>query len=238
MSTTQHDPASARSGGPEQAGEPSEEELRAAYEAELSRITAVDMIAQAAVSLLNIGARRLGPPPGRRGRRRRARQRDLEQVRDAIDGARALLEILERRIPQELGPLRDALSQLQMAYAREVGAAAPGVPQAAAGEQPAPGAPPQAPAAEDAPGGRSRGRRSPAAGSGCPAAELDRAAGGRVQGVCAATGCRRARHLAGRHDRLPARLRRVERSPRAIRPTNVRATILARHANQTAEDFC
>ncbi|HXN38733.1 MAG TPA: hypothetical protein VN892_11905, partial [Solirubrobacteraceae bacterium] len=44
-------------------------------------------------------------------------------VRDAIDGVRALMGILERRIAGELGPLRDALSQLQMAYAREVQAA-------------------------------------------------------------------------------------------------------------------
>ena len=45
--------------------EPSEEELRAAYEAELSRSRPTDMIAQAAVSLLNIGARRLGLPAER-----------------------------------------------------------------------------------------------------------------------------------------------------------------------------
>jgi hypothetical protein len=96
-------------------GQPSEEDrLRAAYEAELSRITSADMILQAAVSLLNLGGRRLGLVPGAEG------ERDLEQVRDAVDGARALLGILERSAPaQELRPLRDALSQLQMAYARE-----------------------------------------------------------------------------------------------------------------------
>ena len=49
--------------------QPSEEELRAAYEAELSRITSADMMLQAAVSLLNIGSFRLAPP--RRGRARR-----------------------------------------------------------------------------------------------------------------------------------------------------------------------
>lgn len=141
-------------------GEPSEEELRAAYEAELSRITTTDMIAQAAVSLLNLGARRLGPPPGAGGQSGDAGAgaagaaqdggRDLEQARDAIDAARALLGILERTIPQELRPLRDALSQLQMAYAREIqtgggeskpapgadGAVAPQDAPADAGEQP------------------------------------------------------------------------------------------------------
>jgi len=115
--------------------QPSEEELRAAYEAELNRITSTDMIAQAVVSLLNIGARRLGgvAEPGAPEGAAAGSGRDLDQVRDAIDAVRALLDILERSIPgQELRSLRDALSQLQMAYAREVqasgqpGGAAPG----------------------------------------------------------------------------------------------------------------
>jgi len=111
-------------GGPGPAGpgaQPSEEELRAAYEAELARITSTDMILQAAVSLLNVGSYRLMPAPaGAQAGAPPGSGRDLEQVRDAIDGVRALLEILERRVPSEVRPLRDALSQLQMAYAREV----------------------------------------------------------------------------------------------------------------------
>jgi hypothetical protein len=138
---------------------PSEEELRAAYEQELSRITATDMMAQAAVSLLNVGALRLGAPgSGEQGAA--GPERDLEQARDAIDGARALVGILERRIPQELGPIRAALSQLQMAYAREVqtgagesqpppaGAEASGIP-AGADTQGGGGAPGQPPAQDE-----------------------------------------------------------------------------------------
>ena len=122
-------------------GEPSEEELRAAYEAELSRISTTDMMAQAAVSLLNLGARRMAPLPDA-GDPAGEAQRDLEQARDAIDGVKALLDILERRIPQELGPLRDALSRLQLAYARELQLGASGQPQsAAAQEQSGPSAP-------------------------------------------------------------------------------------------------
>jgi hypothetical protein len=135
------------------AGELSEEELRAAYEAELSRITTTDMMAQSAVSLLNIGATRLAPA-GDDGQDPNAPQRDLEQARDAIDGVKALLEILQRRIPQELGPLRDALSRLQMAYAQEM-QSAPGTPAStgAAGPssspaQPSPGQQPPAPPAQ------------------------------------------------------------------------------------------
>lgn len=126
--------AHTEAGAPTEAGaEPTEQELRAAYEAELSRISSADVMLQATVSLLNIGGMRLGlaSPEGT------GPERDLDQVRDAIDGVRALLPLLERKAPQELRPLRDALSQLQMAFARETGtsasAAAP-QPDAAPGQ--------------------------------------------------------------------------------------------------------
>jgi hypothetical protein len=141
-------PAAGAGGG----AEPSEEELRAAYEAELSRLTTTDVMAQAVVSLLNLGARRLAPAAGAQagGGEAAHPERDLEQARDAIDAVRALLEIVERRIPsRELGPLRDALSRLQMAYAQEV---APGAPL--------PGTQPGAPA----PGGPAGSGGSPGAG--------------------------------------------------------------------------
>ena len=130
-------------------GEPTEEEMRAAYEAELSRITTTDLIAQATISILNLGARKLGPPgegaPGEgapgEGPPEGAGGQDLEQVRDAIDAVRGMLEILERRIPEELPPLRDALSRLQMAYAQEIQrpAAAASAPTGAAGSASASG---------------------------------------------------------------------------------------------------
>jgi hypothetical protein len=142
-------------------GEPSEQELRAAYEAELRSISSADMMLQAAVSLLNVGGYRLGlgSAPGTPA----AADRDLEQVRDAIDGVRALVGILERRIPQELGPLRDALSQLQIAYAREAqtsGATA----QPAAGDTQQRGASPEAAqtgGATPAEGGQKRPEEQP-----------------------------------------------------------------------------
>jgi hypothetical protein len=117
-------------------GAPSEEELRAAYERELSRMTSADVIAQAIVSLLNVAALRLRGPSEEGGS-----GRDLDQVRDAIDGAGALLSILERTLPGEVRPLRDALSQLQLAYAAEVRGAGPepavsgATPPAGDGEQ-------------------------------------------------------------------------------------------------------
>lgn len=106
----------------EQQPQPSEDEMRAAYEAELNRITSAEMIIQTAVSLINIAGRRLGLAPSAASDDQSAApgsERDLEQVRDAIDGASALMPILERRMPGELGPLRDAIAQLQVAYTRE-----------------------------------------------------------------------------------------------------------------------
>jgi hypothetical protein len=124
--SSQPGPESSAAGGQQRGGEPSEEELRAAYEAELSRVTCAEVMLQTAVSLLNLGGRRLGPAggPAAEAQPPAAGPRDLEQVRDAIDGVRALLDVLERRLPNELGQLRDALAQLQVAYAREVQAGA------------------------------------------------------------------------------------------------------------------
>jgi hypothetical protein len=106
---------------------PTEDELRAAYEAELARLDATDVIAQALVSLMNLGAVRLSPPGDQPA--------DVEQARDAIDAARALLPLLERRRPQEAQQLKAPLSQLQMAYVRAAPPAEPGEPPV--GEPPA-----------------------------------------------------------------------------------------------------
>lgn len=108
--------------------QPSEAELRAALEEQLRHITAFDVIAQTAISLVNLAGRRLGLSEDTRN------ERDLNQVRDAIDATRALLPVLERDLQgPSLAPLRDALSGLQMEYARLVQAAAnePAEPQSA-----------------------------------------------------------------------------------------------------------
>ena len=98
----------------------SEEELRARLEEELRRITVRDVLLQTVVSLINLGGQRLGFGEGG------AQVRDLDQVRLAIESVRALLPLLEERDPEQVRPVRDALSQLQMAYAREVGGDEPG----------------------------------------------------------------------------------------------------------------
>lgn len=113
--------------------QPTEAELRA-YEEELSRITTSQLVVQATASLLNVGGRRLGLGEGAE------HERDLDQVRDAIDAVMGLLPILERRMGQaEARPLRDALAQLQMAYARLAQAEPAGGAQAGAASQTAGG---------------------------------------------------------------------------------------------------
>jgi hypothetical protein len=98
-----------------QPGQPTEEELRAALEEEMRRVTVDDILLQSAVSMVNLGGRKAGLAPGTEG------ERDLGQVQAAIDGVSALLPVLDKRGREEVGPIREALSQLQMAYAQLAG---------------------------------------------------------------------------------------------------------------------
>jgi hypothetical protein len=93
-----------------------EEQLKA-LDAELERIHVDDVILQTIVSLINLGARKgaVGAPP------EAGLTPDNEQLRIAIDAARALVAVVEPRHADQLAPFRDALSQLQMHYARAVG---------------------------------------------------------------------------------------------------------------------
>jgi hypothetical protein len=108
----------------------SEEEIRA-IEAEMEKLTVDDVLLQTVVTLINLGARKAGlaAPPGEQ-----EAKRDLEQTRQAIEGARALLPLLESRHAQEIAPLKDALSRLQMAFVQLSG----GQPPAPA-DEPKPG---------------------------------------------------------------------------------------------------
>jgi hypothetical protein len=87
--------------------QPSEDEIRA-LEAELEKLTVDDVLLQTIVTLLNLGARKAGLAEGSTA--------DLPQVKQAIEAARALLPLLEPAHGEQLGPVRDALSRLQMAY--------------------------------------------------------------------------------------------------------------------------
>ena len=114
----------------EQGRQPTEEELRAAYEAELKRIRVEDLILQTVVSLINLGGRKAGLAPGTED------ERDPEQVRQAIEAVRVLLPQVEGLLGPDAARIRDALSQLQLAYARfgAAGAARGPAPDAGTGD--------------------------------------------------------------------------------------------------------
>ena len=90
-----------------------EEQLRAQLEEEMKRITVDDLLVQSVVSLVNLAGRRAGLAPGTED------ERDLAQVKTAIEAVSSLLPLLERENAEAVRPIRDALAQLQMAYARE-----------------------------------------------------------------------------------------------------------------------
>ena len=112
--------------------QPSDEELRARLEEELKKITVEDILLQTVVTLVNLGGQRLGLTEETRD------ARDLAQARVAIEAVRALMPLIEER-GDMIQPLRDALSQLQLAYAREAQEAPPEKPEQASE------APPQRP---------------------------------------------------------------------------------------------
>jgi hypothetical protein len=131
--------------GPGDPGEPgltegdleglSQEELRAAYEAELARIRVEDILIQTVVSLLNLAARKAGLTGGDE------EEPDFEQVRQAVDGTKALLPLVEPMLGPDAKQVRDALSQLQLAYARS--GATPPAGTGAGGPQPSEPPPPK-----------------------------------------------------------------------------------------------
>ena len=88
--------------------QPSEEELRAALEEQMRQITVQDVLLQTVVTLVNLAGRRLTVEG----------EKDVEQAKLGIEAARALLPLCPQ---DQVGPIKDALSQLQMLYAREAG---------------------------------------------------------------------------------------------------------------------
>ncbi len=97
------------------AEQPSEEEMRAAYEAQLKQIRVEDLVVETVVSLLNLGGRRAGLAPGTED------ERDPQQVAVAIEAVRGLLPLVEPLLGENADQLRQALSQLQLAFVQMTG---------------------------------------------------------------------------------------------------------------------
>jgi hypothetical protein len=115
----------------QQPREPTEDELRAAYEQQLKEIKVDDVLVQTVLSLINLGSLRAGVVPGNEG------EADPQQLRQAIDAVRALLPQVEPLLGPDARQIRDAVSRLQMEYARMAGAGGAAGPEG----QPAPAAP-------------------------------------------------------------------------------------------------
>ena len=115
----------------EAGGQPSEEELRAQIEEQVRNLRVEDLILQSAISILNISARRLAKED----------ERDLEQAKTGIEAARGLTEY----VPEEARPqLRQAVSELQLLYAKHASGEAeepPGEEGGGQGESPPPPGP-------------------------------------------------------------------------------------------------
>ena len=119
--------------------QPSEEEMQAAYEAQLKQLRIEDVVIQTLVSLVNLGGRKAGLAPGTED------ERDPEQLGMAIEASRQILPLIEAELGPDAVQVREALSQLQMAFAQ----AAPGAQTVSPGDpqQPSqPGGPAPAPA--------------------------------------------------------------------------------------------
>ena len=85
--------------------------------------------------LVTVGFERTGLRPGS--------ERDLGEVQLSVEGVRALLPVLEKVLPPDvLNQYRQALSELQMAYAEAVRDRTPAAQPEPGPEQPAPSRPP------------------------------------------------------------------------------------------------
>ena len=110
--------------------QPSEEELRAALEEQMKKISVTDVLLQTVVTLVNLSGRRLTVEE----------EKDLEQAKLGIEAVRALLPLCPQ---DQVGPIKDALSQLQMLFARETQQPGEAPPEAPEKEEPKVEKPPQ-----------------------------------------------------------------------------------------------
>jgi hypothetical protein len=127
-----------------------EEQLRAAYEQEIKQVRVEHVLLENVVTIINLGMRRTGLMPGTED------ERDLDQVRLAIESVRALMPPIQQFAPEQADPILQAVSQLQLAFVQASGAqgGAPArAPQVDDASAPAPAqaqtpAPAQTPAAQ------------------------------------------------------------------------------------------
>ncbi len=98
-----------------------------------------DLLLESVAGLVNLTARRIAKED----------ERDLEQARIGIEAVRAVVDLLE---PEPGKAVKEALSELQVLYAREAGGGPPASDDVAA--EPGESAPPPKPQGEVPPTGR------------------------------------------------------------------------------------
>lgn len=101
--------------------QPSEEELMAAYEEQMRNVRVEEVLVQSLASMIELGGRRAGLAPGADGKPDPA---DPEQLRVAIEAIKALQPVAAPLLGPNAGQVDQALSQLQVAYAKLTGGAA------------------------------------------------------------------------------------------------------------------
>ena len=108
--------------------EMTEEELQAAFEEQMRNIRVEEVVLQTVATLVNLAGRKLGLAG--------EGEKDVAQAQVAIDAARALVPFCPE---EQLPPIKQAMSQLQMAFAQETGASgAPAPEEKPAEEKPPP----------------------------------------------------------------------------------------------------
>jgi len=95
-------------GDPQGGEQATEEELRAQLEEEIRKVRVEDVVLQSVVSILNLSARRIAKDD----------ERDLDQAKVGIDAGRALVDLVR---PEAQPQLRQAISELQVLYAKHAG---------------------------------------------------------------------------------------------------------------------
>jgi hypothetical protein len=106
-------------------GQLSDEEVRAQLEEEIRKVRVEDVVLQSVVSILNLSARRIAKDD----------ERDLDQAKIGIDAGRALVDLVK---PEAQPQLRQAISELQVLYAKQAGED-PAAEEGGGGEEPSSG---------------------------------------------------------------------------------------------------
>jgi hypothetical protein len=107
--------------GAQPGGQPSEQEMMAAYEEQMRNIRVEEVLVQALASIIELGGRRggLAGPPEEAG------APDPDQLGLAIEVIRALQPLAAPLLGPNASQVDQALSQLQIAYTKITGAPAP-----------------------------------------------------------------------------------------------------------------